>query len=181
MTTAFSKEHNFVFAIYVFPHWTKVNCTFSSAITAEPVDVLKALDFKSSPQGVKKTPGFCTMRRGSKPDIAYRVSKNAQISSPTKQLFPGKCRLLGNQNLHCPKIFHRGRCKTFFKKWWGGGSPSIFLCSKDAKKFQCSRLDLEMCPNLLFGWILRNVWDHTFLAAFGHKNSNFRHVQSFSI
>ncbi|XP_061775709.1 collagen alpha-1(XI) chain-like isoform X2 [Nerophis ophidion] len=56
---------------------------------AEPVDVLKVLGFKSSPPGVKKTPGFCPMRRGSKPDIAYRVSKTAQISAPTKQLFPG--------------------------------------------------------------------------------------------
>ncbi|TMS10117.1 Collagen alpha-1(XI) chain, partial [Larimichthys crocea] len=56
---------------------------------AEPVDVLKALDFQSSPVGVRKTPGFCTIRRGSKPDIAYRVGKKAQISAPTKQLFPG--------------------------------------------------------------------------------------------
>uniref|UniRef100_A0A3B3WLD8 Thrombospondin-like N-terminal domain-containing protein n=1 Tax=Poecilia mexicana TaxID=48701 RepID=A0A3B3WLD8_9TELE len=55
----------------------------------EPVDVLKALDFQSSPEGVRKTPGFCTVRRGSKPDVAYRVTKNAQISAPTKQLFPG--------------------------------------------------------------------------------------------
>ncbi|CAM4594074.1 unnamed protein product [Leuciscus chuanchicus] len=56
---------------------------------SEPVDVLKVLDFKSSPEGVKKTQGFCTIRRGSKPDVAYRVDKQAQLSSPTKQLFPG--------------------------------------------------------------------------------------------
>uniref|UniRef100_A0A8D3ARY1 Collagen, type XI, alpha 1b n=1 Tax=Scophthalmus maximus TaxID=52904 RepID=A0A8D3ARY1_SCOMX len=56
---------------------------------AEPVDVLKALDFHSSPEGVRKTAGFCTARRGSKPDVAYRVGKQAQISAPTKQLFPG--------------------------------------------------------------------------------------------
>uniref|UniRef100_A0A673LPY7 Collagen, type XI, alpha 1b n=1 Tax=Sinocyclocheilus rhinocerous TaxID=307959 RepID=A0A673LPY7_9TELE len=56
---------------------------------AEPVDVLKVLDFKSSPEGVKKTQGFCTIRRGSKPDVAYRVDKRAQLSTPTKQLFPG--------------------------------------------------------------------------------------------
>ncbi|KAL0200412.1 hypothetical protein M9458_003599, partial [Cirrhinus mrigala] len=54
----------------------------------EPVDVLKVLDFKSSPEGVKKTQGFCTIRRGSKPDVAYRVDKRAQLSTPTKQLFP---------------------------------------------------------------------------------------------
>lgn len=65
-----------------------------SAPTAEPVDVLKVLDFKSSPQGVQKTTGFCPFRRGSKPDIAYRVRKEAQISAPTKQLFPG------NSGLH---------------------------------------------------------------------------------
>uniref|UniRef100_A0A671RDD4 Thrombospondin-like N-terminal domain-containing protein n=1 Tax=Sinocyclocheilus anshuiensis TaxID=1608454 RepID=A0A671RDD4_9TELE len=47
------------------------------------------LDFKSSPEGVKKTQGFCTIRRGSKPDVAYRVDKRAQLSTPTKQLFPG--------------------------------------------------------------------------------------------
>uniref|UniRef100_A0A3Q2GLF4 Thrombospondin-like N-terminal domain-containing protein n=1 Tax=Cyprinodon variegatus TaxID=28743 RepID=A0A3Q2GLF4_CYPVA len=57
--------------------------------SAEPVDVLKALDFQSSPEGIRKTPGFCTVRKGSKPDVAYRVAKNAQISAPTKQLFPG--------------------------------------------------------------------------------------------
>uniref|UniRef100_A0A8K9XNM1 Collagen, type XI, alpha 1a n=1 Tax=Oncorhynchus mykiss TaxID=8022 RepID=A0A8K9XNM1_ONCMY len=56
---------------------------------AEPVDVLKVLDFHNSPAGVRKTSGFCTNRRASKPDTAYRVGKKAQISAPTKQLFPG--------------------------------------------------------------------------------------------
>lgn len=60
-----------------------------SGLAAEPVDVLKALDFQSSPDGVQKTPGFCKMRKGAKPDIAYRVGKQAQISAPTNQLFPG--------------------------------------------------------------------------------------------
>lgn len=60
-----------------------------SGSAAEPIDVLKALDFQSSPEGVRKAPGFCPVRRGAKPDIAYRVGKNAQISAPTKQLFPG--------------------------------------------------------------------------------------------
>lgn len=67
--------------------------TYFSLPTAEPVDVLKVLDFQSSPEGVRKTPGFCTVRRGSKPDVAYRVGKKAQISAPTKQLFPGTPRL----------------------------------------------------------------------------------------
>uniref|UniRef100_A0A672YZK6 Collagen, type XI, alpha 1b n=1 Tax=Sphaeramia orbicularis TaxID=375764 RepID=A0A672YZK6_9TELE len=61
----------------------------ASVRAAEPVDVLKALDFQSSPDGVQKTTGFCKLRRGAKPDIAYRVAKQAQISAPTNQLFPG--------------------------------------------------------------------------------------------
>uniref|UniRef100_A0A3P8XJW6 Fibrillar collagen NC1 domain-containing protein n=1 Tax=Esox lucius TaxID=8010 RepID=A0A3P8XJW6_ESOLU len=56
---------------------------------ADPVDVLKALQFHSSPDGVRKAPGLCAFRRGSKPDIAFRVDKKAQISAPTRQLFPG--------------------------------------------------------------------------------------------
>ncbi|EDL82006.1 procollagen, type XI, alpha 1, isoform CRA_c [Rattus norvegicus] len=57
---------------------------------AAPVDILKALDFHNSPVGISKTTGFCTSRKNSKdPDIAYRVTEEAQISAPTKQLFPG--------------------------------------------------------------------------------------------
>uniref|UniRef100_A0A8C3TV14 Thrombospondin-like N-terminal domain-containing protein n=1 Tax=Catharus ustulatus TaxID=91951 RepID=A0A8C3TV14_CATUS len=57
---------------------------------AEPVDVLKALEFHNSPEGVTRTAGFCTNRRNSKgSDVAYRVSKTAQLSAPTKQLYPG--------------------------------------------------------------------------------------------
>uniref|UniRef100_W5MMV9 Collagen, type XI, alpha 1a n=1 Tax=Lepisosteus oculatus TaxID=7918 RepID=W5MMV9_LEPOC len=56
---------------------------------ADPVDVLKVLEFHNSPEGVRKTSGFCTNRRDSQPDTAYSVGKQAQISAPTKQLFPG--------------------------------------------------------------------------------------------
>lgn len=57
---------------------------------AAPVDILKALDFHNSPVGISKTTGFCTNRKNSKdPDVAYRVTEEAQISAPTKQLFPG--------------------------------------------------------------------------------------------
>uniref|UniRef100_A0A674J2Y6 Collagen type XI alpha 1 chain n=1 Tax=Terrapene triunguis TaxID=2587831 RepID=A0A674J2Y6_9SAUR len=57
---------------------------------AEPVDVLKALEFHKSPEGISRTTGFCTNRRDSKgSDVAYRVSKHAQVSAPTKQLYPG--------------------------------------------------------------------------------------------
>uniref|UniRef100_A0AAX7SS59 Fibrillar collagen NC1 domain-containing protein n=1 Tax=Astatotilapia calliptera TaxID=8154 RepID=A0AAX7SS59_ASTCA len=65
-----------------------INSLFSLS-TAEPVDVLKVLDFQSSPEGIRKTAGFCTVRRGSKSDVAYRVGKRTQLSAPTKQLFPG--------------------------------------------------------------------------------------------
>uniref|UniRef100_A0A4W6EZZ4 Procollagen, type V, alpha 1 n=1 Tax=Lates calcarifer TaxID=8187 RepID=A0A4W6EZZ4_LATCA len=57
---------------------------------AEPADLLKILDFHSLPEGVTKTTGFCSHRRSTQgPDVAYRVSKDAQLSAPTKQLYPG--------------------------------------------------------------------------------------------
>uniref|UniRef100_A0A8D3BRT5 Procollagen, type V, alpha 1 n=1 Tax=Scophthalmus maximus TaxID=52904 RepID=A0A8D3BRT5_SCOMX len=56
----------------------------------EPADLLKILDFHSLPDGVTKTTGFCSHRRSTQgPDVAYRVSKDAQLSAPTKQLYPG--------------------------------------------------------------------------------------------
>uniref|UniRef100_A0A8C6Z0T5 Thrombospondin-like N-terminal domain-containing protein n=1 Tax=Nothoprocta perdicaria TaxID=30464 RepID=A0A8C6Z0T5_NOTPE len=62
----------------------------AAVLCAEPVDVLKALEFHNSPEGVSRTAGFCTNRRDSKgSDVAYRVSKTAQLSAPTKQLYPG--------------------------------------------------------------------------------------------
>lgn len=58
---------------------------------AEPADLLKILDFHSLPEGVTKTTGFCSHRRATQgPDKAYRVSKDAQLSAPTKQLYPGE-------------------------------------------------------------------------------------------
>uniref|UniRef100_UPI003AAACF66 uncharacterized protein n=1 Tax=Centroberyx gerrardi TaxID=166262 RepID=UPI003AAACF66 len=57
---------------------------------ADPVDVLRALQVPSLPEGVKKVPGFCTSRRSGSPDHAYRITKKAQISAPTKQLFSGR-------------------------------------------------------------------------------------------
>lgn len=58
--------------------------------SAEPVDVLKVLEFQNYPEGVTITSGFCPNRRESKPDAAYRVARQVQISAPTTQLFPGK-------------------------------------------------------------------------------------------
>uniref|UniRef100_A0A8C3LW89 Collagen type XI alpha 2 chain n=1 Tax=Chrysolophus pictus TaxID=9089 RepID=A0A8C3LW89_CHRPC len=56
---------------------------------AEPADLLKVLDFHNLPDGITRTTGFCTSRRSSKEaDVAYRVTKDAQLSAPTKQLYP---------------------------------------------------------------------------------------------
>uniref|UniRef100_A0A3B3IKB1 Thrombospondin-like N-terminal domain-containing protein n=1 Tax=Oryzias latipes TaxID=8090 RepID=A0A3B3IKB1_ORYLA len=53
-------------------------------------DLLKILDFHSLPEGVSKTTGLCSHRRSTQgPDVAYRVTKDAQLSAPTKQLYPG--------------------------------------------------------------------------------------------
>lgn len=60
-------------------------------LSAQPADLLKVLDFHNLPDGITKTTGFCTSRRSSKgPDVAYRVTKDAQLSAPTKQLYPGE-------------------------------------------------------------------------------------------
>ncbi|XP_036023706.1 collagen alpha-2(XI) chain isoform X7 [Onychomys torridus] len=50
---------------------------------APSVDVLRALRFPSLPDGVRKSKGVCPA------DVAYRVSRPAQLSAPTRQLFPG--------------------------------------------------------------------------------------------
>lgn len=66
-------------------------CFCLSLFVAEPADLLKILDFPNLPDGVTKTTGFCSHRRSTQgPDVAYRVSKDAQLSAPTKQLYPGK-------------------------------------------------------------------------------------------
>ncbi|XP_061115448.1 collagen alpha-1(V) chain-like [Conger conger] len=60
-----------------------------SSPAAEPADLLKIFDFASLPEGVTKTTGFCAHRKSSQgPDVAYRVSKEAQLSVPTKQVYP---------------------------------------------------------------------------------------------
>uniref|UniRef100_UPI00358EE172 collagen alpha-1(V) chain n=1 Tax=Myxine glutinosa TaxID=7769 RepID=UPI00358EE172 len=62
---------------------------FSTSWAGEPVDVLKALDFASRPPGITQAIGFCSSRKDDrKVDRAYRVGKDAQLSIPTKQLFP---------------------------------------------------------------------------------------------
>lgn len=64
---------------------------FSPLSVAEPADLLKILDFHNLPEGVTRTTGFCSHRRSTQgPDVAYRVSKDAQLSAPTRQLYPGK-------------------------------------------------------------------------------------------
>lgn len=63
----------------------------SPSYAADPVvDVLTVLQLQKEPEGVRKTPGFCPQRRsGSGMDAAFRISRRAQISAPTRQLFPG--------------------------------------------------------------------------------------------
>lgn len=81
-----------------------------SFFAAEPADLLKILDFHSLPEGVTKTTGFCTHRKSSKgPDVAYRVTKDAQLSAPTKQLYP--CEYMST---HEPIKTHRCTCLLFF-------------------------------------------------------------------
>uniref|UniRef100_A0A674BV28 Collagen, type XI, alpha 2 n=1 Tax=Salmo trutta TaxID=8032 RepID=A0A674BV28_SALTR len=48
------------------------------------------LQLPSLPEGVRKVPGFCTSRRAGTADHAYRITKKAQISAPTNQLFSGR-------------------------------------------------------------------------------------------
>nr|XP_023830517.1 collagen alpha-1(V) chain-like [Salvelinus alpinus] len=48
------------------------------------------LQLPSLPEGVRKVPGFCTSRRAGSADHAYRITKKAQISAPTSQLFSGR-------------------------------------------------------------------------------------------
>uniref|UniRef100_A0A8C8GAY1 Fibrillar collagen NC1 domain-containing protein n=1 Tax=Oncorhynchus tshawytscha TaxID=74940 RepID=A0A8C8GAY1_ONCTS len=57
---------------------------------SDPVDVLRMLQLPSLPEGVRKVPGFCTSRRAGSADHAYRITKKAQISAPTNQLFSGR-------------------------------------------------------------------------------------------
>ena len=77
---------------------------FSSCFPAEPADLLKVLDFHNLPDGISKTTGFCTSRRSSKgADVAYRVTKDAQLSAPTKQLYPGKVCLIRHSLCCDPK------------------------------------------------------------------------------
>uniref|UniRef100_A0A674MN55 Collagen type V alpha 1 chain n=1 Tax=Takifugu rubripes TaxID=31033 RepID=A0A674MN55_TAKRU len=65
-------------------------CSVSLVSPAEPADLLKILDFHNLPEGVTRTTGFCSHRRSTQgADVAYRVSRNAQLSAPTKQMYPG--------------------------------------------------------------------------------------------
>ncbi|XP_061434673.1 collagen alpha-1(V) chain-like [Lethenteron reissneri] len=53
------------------------------------VDVLRALDLPALPEGVRRAEGLCAARRGGRgPDVAYSVSREAQLSVPTRFLFP---------------------------------------------------------------------------------------------
>uniref|UniRef100_A0A8C9BV73 Collagen type V alpha 1 chain n=1 Tax=Phocoena sinus TaxID=42100 RepID=A0A8C9BV73_PHOSS len=71
------------------PFLPVANLQLLFVLSAQPADLLKVLDFHNLPDGITKTTGFCAARRSSKgPDVAYRVTKDAQLSAPTKQLYP---------------------------------------------------------------------------------------------
>lgn len=54
------------------------------------IDVLRALDLSEDMEGVSIEAGLCTQRNDTgETDMAYRIDKKIQLSSPTKQLFPG--------------------------------------------------------------------------------------------
>lgn len=97
-------------------------------MTAEPVDVLKVLDFRSSPEGITKTQGLCPVRRGSKPDVAYRVDRRAQVSTATKNLFPGNnsitARSLRQERQESRDQLRKGFKANVIECW--GGSVGIF-------------------------------------------------------
>lgn len=85
-------------------------CVSSSLSVAEPADLLKILDFHSLPEGVTRTTGFCSHRRSTQgPDVAYKVSKDAQLSAPTKQLYPGEC--LTRRARHSSAVFTTCLCR----------------------------------------------------------------------
>jgi hypothetical protein len=82
-------ESEFEMSVFIWVQPTICLSLFPSVV--EPADLLKILDFPSLPDGVTKTTGFCAHRKSTKgADVAYRVSKEAQLSAPTKQLYPGK-------------------------------------------------------------------------------------------
>uniref|UniRef100_A0A8C4PZE3 Thrombospondin-like N-terminal domain-containing protein n=1 Tax=Eptatretus burgeri TaxID=7764 RepID=A0A8C4PZE3_EPTBU len=66
-------------------HW----CISSFILSSGFIDVLQVLDFPLAPEGVTPIQGLCNRRSGvDHQDVAYRISKEAQLSVPTKFLFP---------------------------------------------------------------------------------------------
>lgn len=71
------------------------------------MDVLRALRFPSLPDGVRRARGICPE------DMAYRVSRPAQLSAPTRQLFPGMHVNMGNP-WGRPGSQREGEVESFF-------------------------------------------------------------------
>lgn len=97
-------------------------------LAAQPADLLKVLDFHNLPDGITKTTGFCAARRSSKgPDVAYRVTKDAQLSAPTKQLYPGKRRsvCLAGVWLRFPPPNQAAEPGAWSREWRGGGEECL--------------------------------------------------------
>lgn len=62
----------------------------TSVNAVEPVDILKILQLHTLPDGIERVTGLCPNRKlTSTPDVAYKVTRLAQLSAQTKQLYPG--------------------------------------------------------------------------------------------
>ena len=56
---------------------------------AGAVDLLSAVNIHTENVGVEKTGGYCTDRAGKGlPDLAFNITKEAQLSATTYQVYP---------------------------------------------------------------------------------------------
>ncbi|XP_015252893.1 PREDICTED: collagen alpha-1(XI) chain-like [Cyprinodon variegatus] len=56
---------------------------------ANPIDLIKTLEFSENMEGVSLEAGLCTSRKGrEETDLSFKINKKIQLSAPTKQLFP---------------------------------------------------------------------------------------------
>lgn len=87
------------------------------------MDVLRALRFPSLPDGVRKSKGVCPG------DVSYRVARPAQLSAPTRQLFPGLSARWGGGEIRFGTSglsLHLCVCVCFSVSGVPGGFPKDF-------------------------------------------------------
>lgn len=92
------------------------------------MDVLRALRFPALPDGVRRARGICPA------DVAYRVSRPAQLSAPTRQLFPG----MGD-------LPEQGEPRA---RPWGVGSGGKGLMAHLASSSHCVSVSQEAFPKI---------------------------------